>query len=68
MHILQNLQEHLSIVQSLISFLNNSSDIAFLIELGANSQIIGAREDMVSVLKYTERLHLLIKVELFLRL
>ena len=51
MHILQNLQEYLSIVQSLISFLNNSSDIAFLIELGANSQIIGAREDMVSVLK-----------------
>ena len=68
MYILQNLQGYLSVVQSLISFLNNSSDVAFLIAIGTNSQISGAREDMVSVPNYIERLQLLSRVELFLRL
>ena len=57
----RNLNRYLSVVQSLISLLNN-------IALGANSQVFGAREDMVSVPKYAERLYLLFKVELFLRL
>ena len=64
----QSLQGHSSIVQSLISFLNNSSDVLILLALGTNSQIFGVREDMVSVPKYTSRMHLLFRVELFLRL
>ena len=67
MHILQSLQVHSSIVQSLICFLNNFNDVAFLIVLGTNSQIFRARKDMVSVPKYTERMYVIFKVELFLR-
>ena len=47
-------------------FLNNFNDVAFLIVLGTNSQIFRARKDMVSVPKYTERMYVLFKVELFL--
>ena len=65
MYILQSLLGHLSVVQSLISFLKNSSDVAFLIALGTNSKIFGAGEDMVSVPKYTERMHLLLKFNCF---
>ena len=60
------MQGHLSVFQTLISFLNNPSHVAFLIE--TYSQIFGEREDMVSVPKYTDQLHLLFKVEFFLRL
>ena len=49
----------------LICFLNNSSDVAFLIVLGTNFHIFGAREDIVFVPKYTERLHFFLKVALF---
>ena len=63
MYILQSLQGHLSVALSVISFLNNSSYVAFFIALGT-----GAREDMVYVPKYAERIHLLFRVELFLRL
>ena len=59
MHILQSLEEHLSAVQSVI-FFNNFSDVSSL--------IFGARENKVSVAKYTEQLHLLFRVELFFRL
>ena len=68
MYILQSLQGHLYVVQSLISFLNNSCDAASLIASRTNSQIFGASEDMVSVPKYTEWLLLLFRVELFFRL
>ena len=44
MCILQSLQRYLSAVQSLISFLNNSSNLAFLIALRTNSQICEARK------------------------
>ena len=64
MCISQSLPGHLSVVQSLISFLKNLSDVVFLIALWTNSQIFGAREDMVSVSKLTERLHLYFRVEL----
>ena len=67
MYVLQSLQGYLSVVQSLISLLNNSSDVVFLIALGTNSQIYEAREDMVSMPKYTECLHPSFRVELFLR-
>lgn len=50
---------HLSVVQSF--FLNNSSDIS----LGTKSEIL-EQEHMVSMQKYTEQLHLLSRVELFL--
>ena len=65
-YILQNLEGHLCFVQSLISFLNNSSNVPILIALGTNSQIFGAWEDIVSVRKYTERLNLRFRVESFL--
>ena len=58
MYILQSLQGHLSVVQSLIYFLKNSSGVAFLIALGTNSQIFGARKDMISLPSYCERLRL----------
>ena len=57
MYILQSLQGHLPVVQSLISFLNNSRVVLFLIALGTNLQIFVVKEDMVSVPKYTARLH-----------
>ena len=65
MYIVQNLQGHF---ESFISFLNSFSDTAFLIPLGTKYPDFGAREDMVSVTKYTERLHIFFRVELFLRL
>ena len=68
MHILQSLQVHSSVVQSLIFFLNNFNDVAFLIVLGTNSQIFRAGKDIASVSKYTKRMYVLFKVELFLRL
>ena len=67
MYILQSLPGHLPVIQSLICFLNNSSDVVFLIAIGANSHISGARQDMVSAPKYTGRLHFLFRVELSLR-
>ena len=54
MYILQSLQGHLSVAESLIRFLNNLNDVAFLIVSVTNSQIFGVREDMVSVPKITE--------------
>ena len=64
-YVLQSLQGHLSVVQSLISLLNNSSDVVFLIALGTNSQIYGAREDMVSMPKYTNVCILLLELNCF---
>ena len=43
--------------------LNNSKDVTFLIALGNNSQIFESR-DMVSVLKHTEQLHILFRLQL----
>ena len=37
--------------RALFAFFSNSSDVAFLIILGINSQIFGAREDMARVPK-----------------
>ena len=68
MSILQSLPGHLSVVQSLISFLSNFSDVVFLITLETNFQIFGATGDRVSGPKYTERLHHLFRFELILRL
>ena len=55
MYLLQSLQGHLSVVQSFILFLKISSDFAFLITQGTISHILGAREDMLSIPKYTVR-------------
>ena len=52
MCILQSLQRYLSAVQSLISFLNNSSNLAFLIALGTNSQICEARKAKKTAFPY----------------
>ena len=68
MHILQSLQGHLHVAQSLISFLNNNNDVAFSIALETNYLIFGARDDMVSVPKYTGRMYLLFRIKSFLRL
>ena len=68
MYLLQSLQGHLSVVQSFILFLKISSDFAFLISQGTISHILGAREDMLSVPKYTVRFLRICRVESFLRL
>ena len=54
-YVLQSLQGHLSVVQNFIFSLNISSEFAFLMLLGINPYIFGAREDMLSVPKYTVR-------------
>ena len=51
--LLESLQGHLSVVQSFIFFKKISSDFAFLISQGTISHILGAKEDMLSVPKYT---------------
>ena len=68
MYLLQSLQGHLSVVQSFIYFKKTSSDIAFLISQGTISHILEAREDMLSVPKYSLRFLHLWGVESFLRL
>ena len=64
MYISQKLQGHLSVVQSLISFMKYSSEAAFLIALGTKSQSFGPRENMIFLPKY-KRWHLLFRVESF---
>ena len=68
MYLLQSLQGHLSVVQSFIFFEKISSDFAFLISQWTISHILGAREDMVSVPKYTVQFLRLSRVESFRRL
>ena len=68
MHLLKSLQGHLSVVQSFIFFKKIPSHFAVLISQGTVSQLLGAREDMVSVPKYAVRFLRLCRVESFLRL
>ena len=68
MYLLQSLQGHSSVVQSFIILKKISSDFAFLISQRTISHIFGAREDILSVPKYTVRFHRLCRVESFLRL
>ena len=69
MYLLQSLQGHLSVVQSFVFFFKKiSSDFALLISQGMISHILGTREDMLSVPKYTVRFVRLCRVESFLRL
>ena len=57
--LLQSLQGYLSVIQSFF---------AFLISQGTISNILGAREDMLSIPKYTVWFLCLCRVESFLRL
>ena len=52
-YLLQSLQRHLSAFQSCIFPVRISNDFAFLISQGINFHIMGTREDMLSVSKYT---------------
>ena len=52
-YVLQNVQGNLSVAQNFIFALNIPSGIAFLMLLGIYFNILGAREDMLSVPKYT---------------
>ena len=63
-----NTLSHLSVAQSLISFMNNYSDVEFLTPFATTCQIVGAWEHIVSVSKYMERLHLLFRIDSFFRL
>ena len=66
--LLQSLQGYLSVIQSFIFTSKISSDFAFLISQGTISNILGAREDMLSIPKYTVWFLCLCRVESFLRL
>ena len=68
MYLLQSLQGYLSVVQSFIFTSKISSAFAFLISQGTISNILGAREDMLSIPKYTVWFLCLCRVESFLRL
>ena len=66
--LLESLQGHLSVVQSFIFFKKISSYFSFSISQGTISYILWAREDMLSVPKYTVQFLCLCRVESFLRL
>ena len=53
LYVLQSLQGHLSIAQDLIFSLNIPNEFALLMPLGITSHILRAREDKLSVPKYT---------------
>ena len=48
-HVLQSLRGHLPVVQSFISLLKNSSEVAFLIALGTNFQVYGEKGNMSTI-------------------
>ena len=63
-----SLQGHVSVVLSFIFSLKISGDFAFVISKGTIYHILGAREDMLSVPKYTVQFLRQCRVESFLRL